>query len=35
MSDSLLPEIDWDEGFAIPVANAENKTLEDEVSDQV
>lgn len=32
MSDSLLAEIDWDEGFAIPVANAENKTLEEEVS---
>ncbi|KAA0718929.1 Coiled-coil domain-containing protein 39 [Triplophysa tibetana] len=31
MSDSLLAEIDWDEGFAIPVANAENKTLEEEV----
>lgn len=28
---TLLNEIGWDEGFAIPVANAENKALEDEV----
>lgn len=32
MSDALLSEVGWDEGFAIPVANAENKALEDEVS---
>lgn len=32
MSDALLSEVDWDERFAIPVANAENKALEDEVS---
>lgn len=32
MSDALLFEVGWDEGFAIPVANAENKALEDEVS---
>ncbi|XP_064639257.1 coiled-coil domain-containing protein 39-like [Lineus longissimus] len=28
---SILSEMDWDEGFAMPVANAENKQLEDEV----
>uniref|UniRef100_A0A8K9XCV9 Coiled-coil domain-containing protein 39 n=1 Tax=Oncorhynchus mykiss TaxID=8022 RepID=A0A8K9XCV9_ONCMY len=32
MSNILLSEVGWDEGFAIPVANAENKGLEDEVS---
>ncbi|XP_041946253.1 coiled-coil domain-containing protein 39 [Alosa sapidissima] len=31
MSDALLSEVGWDEGFAIPVANAENKALEDEL----
>ncbi|KAJ8011253.1 hypothetical protein DPEC_G00056230 [Dallia pectoralis] len=31
MSNILLSEVGWDEGFAIPVANAENKTLEDEL----
>lgn len=31
MSSALLSEVGWDEGFAIPVANAENKALEDEV----
>ena len=24
-------EFDWDEGFAIPIGNTENKKLEDEV----
>ncbi|XP_048844372.1 coiled-coil domain-containing protein 39 isoform X2 [Brienomyrus brachyistius] len=28
---TFLHEIGWDEGFAIPVANAENKALEDEL----
>ncbi|XP_077785874.1 coiled-coil domain-containing protein 39 [Podarcis muralis] len=28
---SILAELDWDDGFAIPVANAENKALEDEL----
>uniref|UniRef100_A0A3B3SYL8 Coiled-coil domain-containing protein 39 n=2 Tax=Paramormyrops kingsleyae TaxID=1676925 RepID=A0A3B3SYL8_9TELE len=28
---TLLNEIGWDEGFAIPVANAENKALEDQL----
>lgn len=32
MSNAMLSEMDWDEGLAIPVANAENKALEDEVS---
>lgn len=32
MSNRLVSELGWDEGFAIPVANAENKALEDEVS---
>uniref|UniRef100_A0A674CSF3 Coiled-coil domain-containing protein 39 n=1 Tax=Salmo trutta TaxID=8032 RepID=A0A674CSF3_SALTR len=32
MSNILLSEVGWDEGFAIPVANSENKGLEDEVS---
>uniref|UniRef100_UPI00398E6C2F coiled-coil domain-containing protein 39 isoform X2 n=1 Tax=Pristiophorus japonicus TaxID=55135 RepID=UPI00398E6C2F len=31
MTDTVLCEINWDDGFAIPVANTENKTLEDEV----
>ncbi|XP_067109622.1 coiled-coil domain-containing protein 39 [Osmerus mordax] len=31
MSSALLSEVGWDEGFAIPVANAENKALEDEL----
>ncbi|CAD5118818.1 DgyrCDS7498 [Dimorphilus gyrociliatus] len=30
-SSSILSELDWDEGIAIPVANAENKSLEDEI----
>ena len=29
---SILSEMDWDEGIAMPVANLENKQLEDEVS---
>ncbi|KAF7242558.1 Coiled-coil domain-containing protein 39 [Varanus komodoensis] len=29
---SVLAELDWDDGFAIPVASAENKALEDEAS---
>uniref|UniRef100_A0A8D2L797 Coiled-coil domain-containing protein 39 n=1 Tax=Varanus komodoensis TaxID=61221 RepID=A0A8D2L797_VARKO len=28
---SVLAELDWDDGFAIPVASAENKALEDEL----
>ena len=28
---SILSEIEWDEGLSMPVANAENKALEDEV----
>ncbi|XP_069474770.1 coiled-coil domain-containing protein 39 [Ambystoma mexicanum] len=31
MSRSILAEIAWDDCFAIPVANAENKALEDEL----
>lgn len=31
---SILSEIEWDEGLSMPVANAENKTLEDEVLKQ-
>ena len=33
MSNTILSELglDWDEGLTIPVANAENKFLEDEV----
>ncbi|XP_073215397.1 coiled-coil domain-containing protein 39 isoform X2 [Lepidochelys kempii] len=30
-SASVLAELDWDDGFAIPVANAENKALEEEL----
>uniref|UniRef100_A0A672NS84 Coiled-coil domain-containing protein 39 n=1 Tax=Sinocyclocheilus grahami TaxID=75366 RepID=A0A672NS84_SINGR len=29
MSNTLLAEVGWDAGFAIPVANAENKALEE------
>lgn len=32
MSNALLAEVGWDAGFAIPVADAENKALEEEVS---
>ncbi|XP_069753232.1 coiled-coil domain-containing protein 39 [Narcine bancroftii] len=31
MTDAVLCEINWDDGFALPVANVENKALEDEV----
>ncbi|XP_053161949.1 coiled-coil domain-containing protein 39 isoform X2 [Hemicordylus capensis] len=31
---SVLAELDWDDGFAIPVANAENKALEEELRKQ-
>ncbi|MBN3319607.1 CCD39 protein, partial [Atractosteus spatula] len=31
MSDAVLQQVGWDEGFAIPVANAENKALENEL----
>ncbi|XP_067897600.1 coiled-coil domain-containing protein 39 [Heterodontus francisci] len=31
MTNNVLCEINWDDGFAIPVANTENKSLEDEV----
>ncbi len=33
MSNTLLAEVGWDSGFAIPVADAENKALEEEVSE--
>jgi len=29
---TVLNEIGWDEGITIPVANAENKQLEDEAN---
>uniref|UniRef100_A0A8C7BI52 Coiled-coil domain-containing protein 39 n=1 Tax=Neovison vison TaxID=452646 RepID=A0A8C7BI52_NEOVI len=32
MSSEFLAELHWDDGFAIPVANEENKILEDELS---
>lgn len=31
MTSSILSEFDWDDGIAIPVSNAENKQLEEEV----
>lgn len=31
MAEAVLAEVDWDDGFAIPVANAENKALEEEL----
>jgi len=31
MSSSILSDLDWDDGVAMPVANAENKQLEAEV----
>ncbi|XP_051768526.1 coiled-coil domain-containing protein 39 [Ctenopharyngodon idella] len=31
MSNALLAEVGWDAGFALPVANAENKALEEEL----
>ena len=30
-NNSILSELEWDEGLSMPVANAENKALEDEV----
>ncbi|XP_032639747.1 coiled-coil domain-containing protein 39 isoform X2 [Chelonoidis abingdonii] len=30
-SASVLAELDWDDGFAVPVANAENKALEEQL----
>uniref|UniRef100_A0AAY5EDY0 Coiled-coil domain-containing protein 39 n=1 Tax=Electrophorus electricus TaxID=8005 RepID=A0AAY5EDY0_ELEEL len=35
MANAVLNEVGWDDGFAIPVANAENKAVEDEVSASV
>ncbi|KAL6093079.1 hypothetical protein STEG23_036441 [Scotinomys teguina] len=32
MSSEFLSELHWEDGFAIPVANQENKTLEDQLS---
>ncbi|XP_029422058.1 coiled-coil domain-containing protein 39 isoform X3 [Nannospalax galili] len=32
MSSEFLEELHWEDGFAIPVANQENKTLEDQLS---
>ena len=32
ISNSVLAEIEWDEGLSMPVANSENKALENEVS---
>lgn len=29
---SVLAELQWDDGYAVPMASAENKALEDEVS---
>ena len=31
ISNTVLAEIEWDEGLSMPVANAENKQLENEV----
>lgn len=31
MSSEFLSELHWEDGFAIPVANQENKILEDQV----
>uniref|UniRef100_A0A4W4FWL8 Coiled-coil domain-containing protein 39 n=1 Tax=Electrophorus electricus TaxID=8005 RepID=A0A4W4FWL8_ELEEL len=31
MANAVLNEVGWDDGFAIPVANAENKAVEDEI----
>lgn len=31
---SILSEIEWDEGFSMPVANAENRKLEEAVTDK-
>uniref|UniRef100_G3TV62 Coiled-coil domain-containing protein 39 n=1 Tax=Loxodonta africana TaxID=9785 RepID=G3TV62_LOXAF len=32
MSSEFLAELQWEDGFAIPVANEENKLLEDQLS---
>ena len=32
MSGSILTDFEWDEGLTMPVANAENKYLEEVVS---
>ena len=32
MSSTVLSEFEWDEGLTMPVANAENKATEEEVS---
>ena len=32
MADAILSELEWDDGLAIPIANAENKQFEEEVS---
>ena len=34
-TNSILSEIEWDEGLSMPVANAENKVLEDQVKIEV
>lgn len=31
--EDVLTELGWEDGFHVPVANEENKRLEDEVSD--
>lgn len=31
-SSSILSEIEWDEGFSMPVANSENRLLEEKVT---
>lgn len=31
MNSEFLAELQWEDGFAIPVANKENKMLEDQV----
>lgn len=33
-SSSILSEIEWDEGFSMPVANAENRKLEEVVTEK-
>ena len=33
-NNSILSEIEWDEGLSMPVANLENKSLEDEVENR-
>ena len=32
-NNSILAELEWDEGLSMPVANTENKQLEEEVGD--